>query len=718
MSYEIDKETGDLVVLGFENGIAPSPHKGLANIQNGNIATETGEVMASFGRVQASMTSTSSTGTLSFSDSSHVNLSISDSNGKFKGMWISVSGSTHTGELANGNYWVTFSVGGGFVLSATYGGSGISGYTAGLSATISLLRTMGQPVAYATEQYFLSGTPYYRYYVLDSQGLVWVYDTFNDLSPGDDISYWFLPDTSLSYWSTDATPSGLTVLNGTLIVFSGNKFWTKQTVRLGRAYDQMTNALMTSSSNTTNPHFGLYGHQGRAYWTDGPFIGSVFPNTSLLTGVSNVQSYASYTAAATTCTISNLYSGTTPSTGANVGATGFSRIPVVFFTAVGGTLPSSVSANVVYYIQYSTSNETFQVFDALTGGAAKDMSTGAAGVQYYNTFWVIGTHAGAYGDTSTLIFTPQRLELPLFEVSQCMAEVGNNLIIGCRGTVVYPWNQVDNTPGGLINLPEANVKTLINVNQMAYIFAGSKGNVYITDGSTASLVIKVPDYCAGIAGTTSSYIEPLFVWGGAAYIRGRVYFSILDQTATKAGNCGGIWSFIPTQNLYVGQDTGLALRQENQSSYATYSGYSTLIIPWFDQSVGKAPQFWSCWQSSLTSPAYGIDKALTTTLGSVVIETDLIPVGTVLDKYTPKQIEYKLGAPATSGETVGISWRKNSVDSFTSAGNPILPDGATGVAGYFNANFQGAQWVQLRVTLTVATSSTGSFNRLSQIRIR
>lgn len=719
MAYTIEKngEDRDIVISGFETGIAISPHKGIANIQNGNISTETGEIMASFGRIQSSMTSASATGTLTFIDSSHVTLSISGSNNKFKGTWITVSSSSHTGELANGTYFVLLSAGNNFVLSTTYNGSGISGYTAGLTAVISLVRTVGQAVAYTTEQYFNSGTQYYRYYILDNQGLVWVYDTINDLFPSDDEQYWFLPDTSITYWGSDTAPSGLTVLNGNLFVFSGNKIWTKPTVKLGTAYVQMTNALMMSSANSTNPHFALTGHQGRAYYADGPFVGSLFPDTSLLTGVNNIQSYASYTTSTTTGTIAQLFSGTIPSTGANVGATGFSRIPAVFFPDIGGALPSALSVNTVYYIEYSTANATFQVFAALTGGSALDITSGKSGTQFYNTFWVIGTHAGAYGDTATMVFTPQRLGLPVFEVAQCLVEVGNNVLIGCRGSVVYPWNQVDATPSGLINLPESNVKILLNVNQMAYIFAGYKGNVYITDGSTASLVIKVPDYCAGIAGTPSSYIEPNFTWGGAAYIRGRVFFSLLDQTATKAGNCGGIWSFIPTQNLYIGQDTGLALSQENISSYGTYSGYATVLIPWFDQSVAKAPQYWSCWKSSITSPAYGFDQTATTPIGPVIIETDLIPVGTVLKKFTPKQIEYKLSSPLLS-ESVSISWRKNLTDAFTSAGSPIQPDGAGSLASYFTSNLQGAQWMQLQITLTPVTSASGSFIRLSEVRIR
>lgn len=724
MTYRYEKTDGggeDLVISGGEMGVQPSPHKGIANIQNANISTEVGEVMASFGRTQQSMTASAATGTLGFIDGSHVALNIPSTNNNFKGMWITVSSSSHTGELANGTYYVQLSIGSNFTLSATFSGSTITGYTAGLTATIVLLRTMGQGIQSAVETYFNTSSTYYRYYILDNQGLVWVYDSINDLFPSDNQQYWFLPDNSVTYFSSDTAPSGIAILNGWLLVFSGNKIWAKPTVKLS-TYVQMTNAILTDLANSGNPHFAMTGHQGKCYYCDGTYLGEIFPDTSILSGVANIQSYASYTTSTTTGTPS-IIAGSIASTGANVGVTGFSRIPAVFFAATGGTPPTALTANTVFYIEHSTANGTFQVFAALTGGSALDITTGASGTQYYNTFWVIGTHAGAYGDTPLMTFTPERLNLPIFETAKCMVELGNSVIIGCTGNILYPWNQIDTTPSDLISLPEINTSTLINVNNMAYAFVGNRGNIYITNGSVASLVIKVSDYCAGIAGTSNSYVEPYFVWGGAMYCRGRVYFSILDQTLfvqssvqAKAGNCGGIWSFIPTQNMYIGQDVGQALRLENQNSYATYNGAATVLISSNTQNA-RGPQYWAAWFSSLVSPTYGIDFTAATPTSAWVVETDLVPTGTMLNKSTDAQIEYKLAAPLQAGETITIEYRLNSTDAYQSCGISNV-ESTTDLAGYFTANFQNEQWVQFRITGTPIQSSSSSFVRFTELRIR
>lgn len=719
-----EEKNGEIVWKGVEMGIAPSPHKGIANIQNANISTELGEVMASYGRaLQSQPGTTAATFSISVLDANHLS-----TNGiVLNGSWITV-GAGITG-LSAGNYYVMNSNGTptiaatSFQLSANYNGSLVTGFSVG-PATGNLFRAMSQPVAYAIEPYFTS-TQQYRYYVLDSAGLVWVYDTALVNSQVVGLLNWFLPDASITYFSGTA-PSGIAVLSGWLMVFAGNTIWVKKTVNLGGTgststlWVQMTNVTLMSLPTTSNKHFALVGHQGKCFYTDGTYVGEIFPTTTFeQPNAGNIQSYALYTNnGSTTCTIGTLISGSIPSNGLNTGSGGV-RIPAVFFTDQAGTQPTNLAVNTVYWIDYSTANNNFGVYAASSGGAAINVSTGAVGNQYFNTFFPVGTHAGAGGDHTLMQWTPQRLNLPLFEVSQCLAEVNNAVLVGCIGNIVYPWNQIDPTPSGLIALPENNTSSILTVNQIAYIFAGFKANVYVTDGSSASLAIKVPDYCAGIAGTPTTYVEPYFTWGGTAYIRGRVYFSVLDQTSTKAGNCGGVWSFVPTQNIYIGQDIGLALRLENQNSYATYSGVATIIIPNQTQ-LGTSPLFWSGWYSSVSSPTYGIDYTSTTPVSSAVIETDALETGTILgeQKQTFANIEYKLSAPLVSGETVTMKYRLNLTDTFTTLGT-VNVETLTDLAGYFSPlPFQKTQWLQLQISLNPITSASSSFVRLKEVRLR
>lgn len=628
--------------------------------------------------------------------------------------------------LPTGQYYVSYRNGSSQVkISSVYDPTISYAITHGTSGTATFstyVDTLANPIAKAVEKYNDGTATQYRYYVLDASSYIWVYDTAvydATLAASGVGTTWVLPDRT-AY----STFTGIAVLSGWLIalpriVVSGSDttyvLTAKPTCDLGRAFANIAVPAILNNPFAGYTNYAFVGHQGRLYYTDGNYIGSVFPDTSLVTGAGNIQSYAKYTASTTTGTITALFQGSIPLTFDGTGTS--IRIPVIFFTDQGGTLPSTITANTIYYLG-STAGTNFSAYTASSGGAAINLATGASGNQYYNTFYPFGD-LGPGDATATVTVSSQRLNLPSFEIAQCIAEVGNTVLIGCKGNVVYPWNQTDVTPSSIISLPESNVPSILTVNQMAYLFAGNQGNVYITDGSVASLVLSVPDYVAGVPGSPGTYVESTYTWGGVQYLRGRVYFSILDQTSTKAGNCGGLWSFVPAQNLYIGEDTGLALRLEAQNSYNSYNGYATVLIPNEIQS-GKFPLYWSAWKSSVSAPTYGIDYSTGGTSASFpcVVESDAVPVGTFLNQRTLQQVEYKLGAPLDTNATVTAQYRVNLTDAWT-ATDTFVTD-ASGLSGYVPVNFEKGQWLQLRFTLTPITSSADSntFIRFKEIRVR
>ena len=706
MAYRIENK--DIVIDGWEKGIAVSPYSGIANLQNVNISTETGEVMCSYNRVRQSQTATATltltrvnTNTVSFSATVLV------------GTWITIVADSGTG--LTGNYYVV-STG---KLSATFAQNDstiVTGINAG-TATFTV-QSMSSPVDRCVEPYTdSSGVQQYRYYIQDDLANTWVHDTAT--LTGVDTPLWFAP--LLRPTLSGKTANGINVFNGWLARFIGNIIYWCPTCRLGTGGSSLSGSpdLYPGVSFFNKFHPSLVGNQGKMYWGDGSYLSSIFPNTSLVSGAANIQSYCSYS-------VNYSSSNTLGLITAKIGGSlpfinGVIRVPVTLFT--DGTLPTAIHkdagsitySDTIYYLEATIVSGTglmyFSLYAAATGGAAIDITTGAAGTQYLNTFNPIET-VGA----SLYTFTRERLNLPYSETVQALGELGNQVVIGCLGNVLYPWDQVSPLPSNLIYLPEGNTKKLITINNTLYIFSGNKGNVYMTNGSNAALALSLPDYCAGIAGTPASYIEPYFTWGDVAYCRGRIYFSVLDQTATKTGNCGGIWSFVPSQNASTMQDNGLALRLENQNSYGTYNGLATVLLADMNQaSIGA--KYWSGWQSTYSGTTYGIDYTDTVPVTTAIIETDLIPTGTVIQKRTFEQVEYKLSTSLASGETVTIAYRKNSTDAYTSLPT-VNVESATELSGFFTANFENTQWLQFKITLTSLGTSSSSFVRLKEIRLR
>ncbi len=173
------------------------------------------------------------------------------------------------------------------------------------------------------------------------------------------------------------------------------------------------------------------------------------------------------------------------------------------------------------------------------------------------------------------------------------------------------------------------------------------------------------------------------------------------------------------QNFSYGDGNGIQLRLENQNSYGTYSGVATILVA-NEQQNAIGPQYWASWQNSYseaTSTLFGIDQSDTVPVTTFVIETDLTPTGTFLNKRTFEQTEFKLTTPLVADESVALYWRVNSTDAWT-AYTTQVNESANIISGFYKQNFQKGQWLQIRAVITTNNLSTSSFGRFKEIRVR
>lgn len=311
---------------------------------------------------------------------------------------------------------------------------------------------------------------------------------------------------------------------------------------------------------------------------------------------------------------------------------------------------------------------------------------------------------------------------------------GLSIIVGGMQNNLYIYPTYQNSSGtgagptSIIWTQESNVQYMVSVNNYIIIFCGSKGNVYLTNGSSVVPLITVPDY---VAGSINFLQDPYFVWGGATYLRGRIFFSIKDQTSSHPGNCGGIWSFIPSFAAFPQQDTGASLRMESASSlYSTFgfNGYAPVVLAGIETGAQQAngPQYLACWNQTTSNGATttnSIDFSNTSPLtnGSSIIETDAVPVGTFLEPKTFSQIEVKFAANLVAGESVTINYRTDLSQAWANAGSltsETVPSGNGSPLSriILGVNFQQAQLIQLQAIL-VSTVTNPSWCRLIDLSI-
>ena len=604
MSYRVEKGTNDIVIQGFEQGIANDPYEGISDCRNINLISIPKEASVNFSTSQISQVPL--TGTVTNASSNVATYTVSggllDNNVAIQfssqsGLGVTVGQTYYIGAISGGG-------GGTFQLYSDYAGTSL------------VTLTNGGTGVWATVNMTLP-----KYFAFDG------------------VYYW-LVDSSGQVWSNkNTTPN-----TGNKWTFTGNK-----------------------PNNSSNGN-GLIYYAGYIF---------VFSNQSI-----------DYTP---TGTVSWVYQWS-PST-ATVNNSGlWSATPTILSYMNSVPIHQGIIApdNKVYFCDGSYIDRFFQ--------------------QAGQTF---------APQTATSYVWDQTKVLPLNDIAQCIAPLGNNLLIGGILNVVYPWDTFSQTALYPILLAEYNVQQLVTVNTNCFIFVGNRGRVWITNGSQAQLFVKIPDHLSGT-------VEPYYTWGGAFSNKNQIYFSALVTTngGVANNNYGGVWAINLSSGL-TGIDIGNCLRLVNQLSYGTYAGYASAMISQFSGNPAGTGYF-AGWYDGVSG--YGIDTTSSTpyTGRQAYIDSDLIPMGTFLRPVSNGRVEFKLAVPIVNGESIKLQYRQRFSDSFADLSSTVLFNYSTSTngggngwngysGGYQSVNFQNSQWVQIRAVLT-STGSSPSYVRLTELR--
>lgn len=548
---------------------------------------------------------------------------------------------------------------------------------------ITFTGSLGQPKFYAQSP----GTSP-TYYVLDDKGQVWV-----GTSGG---SAWTL--LTGNHTAANGLGYGIAYFKDYLFVFGNNYV------------DVCGNGTGTGGITSGN-------------WANFASSGYFFKN---LTGVSIT---AGVTAGDTSLTLSSTWQYATGNyqitlaSGQNVSGD---------FTNGSATVPFSPAANTTNV----TTTIAIQFFPNVT--PQNHMAIVAINDFLYfcngNTVGAIFAPPGQVFSTSsfaTMQVQYAALTLRTIDRSIWLAELNANLIIAVQDHI-YSWDKLG-TSFSATPINEAPSR-MINILNNIYVFAGSKGDIYISNGYSVSLFKKIPDSFLGV-------IDPTWVIGGMMFHRNKLYFGVLGFSNSVSTKIQGICSLtISTGVQNIGDSVG-AINFESQNSYgATPTGSSgadaTGVL--IDLNVYPASGLGSGFTPDSFVAAYynnsagGFDYNDTTLWQNYEpsIQTDLIPIGSFLQSRTFESIEYKLDEPLANGDSIRLSYRTNFSASYTLVGvsavtgdtaapgtTTATSDAATQVlSDNFNSNIQNAQWVQFLVEFKCASSGS-SFIRLRELRL-
>lgn len=610
MSWRTEKTTTgvDIVIDGFEKGIAPTPFSGLADIRNANLISTPGQSSVNFKTTASyqtpvsgvAYTATASTDTFAYSGTPIL-----------LGTSVVFTVSTGTGGVSNGtNYWVRSVSAGGFTISATVNaGSGAAGtlldVTSNGTGTFTTVN-LGQLNQYAQT------TPGGTTYGIDSNGRAWILSN----TGGSNYFPVFLGNTTL----TNASGGGIGVWHGFIFVYRNALIdYLPNSGAINASSWLFGWQTMNSTSSFSGSHKTLIGLNDYLYWCDGSFVGSL----------------------------------------------------------------SVISTSVV--------------FDP--------------------------TNVATYTLALSALALPQR------DTMNCLAYLGDNLLIGGSNNFIYSWNQIVVNSYTQIVISENNVHQMVTANTNVFVFAGSRGRIYITNGSQADLYMKIPDHL-------SATVEPNLAWGGVMFNRNQLYFGLTafdPVTGNVINQYGGVWAIDISSGFggsWLTVQSSNVMRHVNLLSYNTYAGYMSAIVALevTNTTSGVSYDEWgfaASWYDGISMHGQDVSFAAGLAVPYSNYETyfisDAIPVGTLLTKKTFSQVEWKTTIPLGSvNDAVRLSYRldRTTGDSstWTVIGSTTGVNAGT-VSDVYPVNFQQAQWLQIKCEQK-ADPSTPTFVPIKELRLR
>lgn len=287
MAYALRKNiiTGEpeIAISGFSEGIADSPHLGLANMVNINNDSQPGIALCNHKLV--TLTSEPITNRAFTGDSGTNKISFTGTEpGAYRA--ITVSGASLPAGLTAGVIYYTGAAGSPLSLYSDPYLNNVVTMTGNGSGTFSTIN-MGTPTNWTS---YTARTGIY--YILDSNGRVWS----NDIS-GSSSLFVLLSGNTL----TNSNGNGIEIYKDYLFVFRNAKIDVYGSLAASASSRTWTNdwKTMNTANGTNNSHFAKVGEDDILYWCDAFYLGSLAQTTGNTFDPATAGSYTLTTKALT-----------------------------------------------------------------------------------------------------------------------------------------------------------------------------------------------------------------------------------------------------------------------------------------------------------------------------------------------------------------------------------------------------------------------------------
>lgn len=313
--------------------------------------------------------------------------------------------------------------------------------------------------------------------------------------------------------------------------------------------------------------------------------------------------------------------------------------------------------------------------------------------------------------TLDVVINPSALTLTQGHYVRCMAELGKYLMIGSQGGSsfydsenvkvgsIFPWDRTSTT----FNLPvifhENGINQLLQINNMLYINAGTRGRMFISDSTNYRDIKRIPfTYNRQFGATVFEYPNAI------QYHNGELLCGISSGSSYDSNSVMGVYSSYLTP-ISVGKNIieYPTVMRNSPSNGAT--GSSSVVKIGAILSTSN-DQLYIGWQSGST---YGLDTLGTNlaTNFTAIIESPYYNIGTRINQHTFKRMEIALSAPLIIGQQIRISYRTDMKGAYKEIGTYTSTD--FGIENSINKMANLAKIIDLQIKIEMTQPNGTAF---------
>lgn len=267
-------------------------------------------------------------------------------------------------------------------------------------------------------------------------------------------------------------------------------------------------------------------------------------------------------------------------------------------------------------------------------------------------------------NSATYTFNNQALTLPLGSLAYWLEQLGINLLVSVSNdSYIYPWDRSSVSYGLPLPVAEYGLNKMKNIGNVVYILAGTRGNIYWTQGTYIKPLTTIPLYLTNTASASTPSSNPV-TWGGIA--------SVIGKLAVGVGALNG------KSGVYLIDADG-HMTIDNFPSTGQANVTALLSINEF-YNMGYA------------GGADYMDTSRYVTLGSVILQSRLYRIGKKTEKTKLSQIEVQIAVGVTGSIRVGyrrdLSSAFTTITTFTTSSSDTSYQFDCGIIDIENIQFQ------------------------------